>query len=75
MTNSPMVYALDRATVLMDKLAAIRDAVGELDDYYETEFIDNNLVAELGAYQHITYALSQLRMYAWQLEEEIGKHD
>ena len=68
MTNDN--YALDRAMVLMDELATIRDAVGELDDLYQTEYIDNLLVHELGAYQHLTHALSQIQNYAWQIKEE-----
>ena len=71
MTNDPRVYALDRATVLMDELVTLKDFVGELDDYYETEYIDNRFVDNLGAYQHITYALRQLQNYAWQIQEEM----
>ena len=76
MTNDPIEYALDRAEVMMDELSTIRDLVGELDDYYETEYIDNRsrggrgFVDNLGAYQHITYALRQLQNFAWQIKEE-----
>ena len=70
MTNDPLEYALDRVTYLMDELVTIKERVGELDDLYETEYIDNKFLDNLGAYQHITYALSQLQFYAWQIEEE-----
>lgn len=70
MTNDPVQYALDRALVLMDELVTIKDAVGELDDLYETEYIDNNFLSDLGAYQHIGYALRQLQNFAWQIKEE-----
>jgi hypothetical protein len=69
MTNDPLEYALDRATNFIADLATIRDAVGELDDLYETEYIDNRLRSDLGAYQHITYALRQIQNYAWQIQE------
>ena len=70
MSNDPVQYALDKATFLMDELDTIKDKVGELDDLYETEYIDNRLLSDLGAYQHITYALRQLQNYAWQIQEE-----
>lgn len=72
MTIDPIEYALDRATVLMDELARIKDAVGKLDDLYETEHIDNHSNhLEIGAYQHITYAQRQLQNYVWQIKEEL----
>ena len=61
---------LDKATHLMDELVTIKDQVGELDDLYETEYIDNRFLSDLGAYQHITYALRQLQNYVWQIQEE-----
>ena len=70
MTNDPLEYALDRVIHLMDELVTIRDRVGELDDLYETEYIDNKFLDNLGAYQHITYALRQLQNYYWQIKEE-----
>tara|TARA_Y100000401_G_C8248151_1_gene186678 strand:+ start:189 stop:437 length:249 start_codon:yes stop_codon:yes gene_type:complete len=66
----PIERALDRATVLMDELVTIKDFVGELDDLYETQYIDNRLVSDLGAYQHLTYALRQLQNFVWQIQEE-----
>jgi len=70
MTNDPIEYAQDRATQLMDELVTIKDFVGELDDLYETEYIDNRYLDNLGAYQHITYALRQLQNFVWQIQEE-----
>jgi hypothetical protein len=70
MTIDPVQYALDRALVLMDELVTIKDAVGELDDLYETEYIDNRFLDNLGACQHITYALDQLQNFVWQIQEE-----
>jgi conjugal transfer/entry exclusion protein len=71
MTNDRIEQALDRATHLMDELVTIKDFVGDLDDLYETEYIDNRLLSDLGAYQHITYALRQLQNYVWQIKEEV----
>ena len=69
MTDDPLEYALDRATHLMDDLVRIKDRVGELDDLYATEYIDSKFLDNLGAYQHITYALRQLQNYAWEIKE------
>jgi len=70
MTNDPSIYALDRANILMDELVTLKDAVGELDDLHETEYIDNRFRDNLGAYQHLTYALIQLGNFVWQIKEE-----
>ena len=70
--SDPMVYALDRAQNLMDELTTIQDMIGKLDDYYMTEYIDNRLLSNLGAYQHIGYALKQLQNFAWEIREHLA---
>ena len=68
MTNDPLEYALYEATNLMDELVTIKDRVGNLDDLYATEYIDNRI--NLGAYQNIAHALRKLQNYVWQRQEE-----
>ena len=73
--SDPMVYALDRAQRLMGELTTIKDILGQLDDYYETEYIDNRLLSNLGAYQHIDHAIKQLRNFAWEIGEHLANED
>ena len=59
-----------KALALMDKLEIIREQVGLLDDLFESDCIDNRLIDNLGAYQHLTYAQRQLQNYVWLVKEE-----
>lgn len=51
-------------------LTKIRDEVGNLDDIYESDCIDNRSPhAGLGAYQYISRAIRRLEEYIWEIEE------
>ena len=69
-SNQVLEEAEIRALDLLDRISVIRDEVGYLDDLYETEYIDNRLLSEYGAFQHITEALRQIQNYVWQIKEE-----
>jgi len=69
MNNDNVKEAELRASDLLDRLSVIKDEIGYLDDLYYTEYIDNRLVHELGAYQHITHALRQIQKYVWKIKE------
>jgi hypothetical protein len=70
MSNDNVTEAELRALDLLDRISVIRDEVGYLDDLYETEYIDNRLLSEQGAFQHITHALRQIQSYVWQIKED-----
>ena len=70
MTNDNVKEAELRALDLLDRLSVIQDEIGYLDDLYETAYIDNRIISELGAYQHITHALRQIQSYVWEIKED-----
>jgi hypothetical protein len=49
----------------LSQLAILLDEVGKLDDYFETDLIDNRLLSDLGAYQHISYAIARIEEYMY----------
>ena len=51
-------------------LTKIRDEVGNLDNIYESDLIDNRGPwTDLGAYQYISRAIRRLEQYIWEIEE------
>jgi hypothetical protein len=47
----------------------VRDTVGNLDDIYQTEYIDNRRT--VGAYQHLSNAIAMVELFMFKVLEEI----
>ena len=60
---------LSEAQQASTMLYRVRDTVGNLDDIYETEYIDNT--RKVGAYQHLTNAIAMVELFMCNVLEEI----
>jgi hypothetical protein len=69
MTNQPLLDILAEAAQARDALERVQQQVGNLDDIYETEYIDNRRT--VGAYQHLTNAIAMVELYMFTVTEEL----
>ena len=60
---------LEEATQALNMVYRVRDTVGNLDDIYETEYIDHRQTP--GAYQHLTNAIAMVELFMCDVEGEI----
>jgi len=60
---------LSEAQQASNMLYRVRDIVGNLDDIYKTEYIDNRHT--VGAYQHLTNAIAMVELFMCDVEGEI----
>tara|TARA_R100000329_G_C7529062_1_gene186637 strand:- start:188 stop:388 length:201 start_codon:yes stop_codon:yes gene_type:complete len=54
----------------LSQLAILLDEVGKLDDYFETDLIDNR--TDPGAYQYISYAIARIEEYMYIVGKAYG---
>ena len=65
--KDPLKDIYDQAEEARDMLEQVRQQVGNLDDIYETEYIDNR--RDGGAYQQITNAIAMVELYMFTITE------
>lgn len=63
-----IVEHIDRVWNLYDEVVSLRDAIGSLDDVYESDMIDSK--KDMGAYQCLDRALANLENYVYDLEND-----